>query len=152
MNCSTIVVPSPNGPIRAIVCGTRPKPKRCAFCGDASEALCDWPAARWSPVPVETLKVGDVWITQTAQKRGIVVGIVDLREHPDSPAGEAFQFWIQIPGHQDPYPYRRVRGDQAVTEVWGTCDKPVCFRHRREVGEDRDYCLEHWNAWEGAHP
>jgi hypothetical protein len=30
-------------------------------------------------------------------------------------------------------------------EGGGTCDKSCCYRHRRHVGRDRDYCADHWD-------
>ncbi len=33
----------------------------------------------------------------------------------------------------------------------GTCDVPMCDEHRHNVGEDRDLCFRHMNAWK-VHP
>jgi len=30
-------------------------------------------------------------------------------------------------------------------EAPATCDKPCCFRCRIHVGDDRDYCSDHWD-------
>lgn len=30
-------------------------------------------------------------------------------------------------------------------EAKGTCDKPCCFRCRRHVAKDVDYCMDHWD-------
>jgi hypothetical protein len=28
------------------------------------------------------------------------------------------------------------------------CDNACCFRHRRRIGPDRYYRVDHWEAWE----
>jgi hypothetical protein len=37
----------------------------------------------------------------------------------------------------------------------GTCDKPMCARHAKQVGRGKHLCPEHqlaWDAWQRRHP
>lgn len=126
------------------------KPPGCAFCSGPAERRCSWPMMKQESVKIELAEVGDLWITEQAAKRARIVQIEDLdrrgnvtEEMPDSR-----RIWILIPGHPDPYPYKRWPGNRYVTELLGTCDAPACDSHSREVGDDVHYCQAHWRAWE----
>jgi hypothetical protein len=113
--------------------------KKCRFCdcGDAV-AQCGWPTTQRSEVLVEDLKVGDIWIT--GRNRGTIVEIEDF--------DLTRRFWVSRPGHDDPDPHNRFRGGLERIERLEMCDNACCFRHRRRIGPDRYYCVDHWGAWE----
>ena len=113
--------------------------KKCRFCDcDNADAQCAWPTIRRSEVLVEDLRVGDIWITE--RKRGRIVEIEDF--------DLTRRFWISNPGHKDPDTYNRFRRDLQMIERAEMCDNACCFRHRRRIGPDRYYCVDHWEAWE----
>jgi hypothetical protein len=166
MACRVTSNPKLFGGAPIIMCGPGMGPtprKKCAFCdhkGRASISLCDWPVWKQIEKRAELAEVGDVWITQQAAKRGRIVEIENLKLAPDKQGtlsyvvteGEfqARRIWVLIPGHPKPYPYTRNNGATFTTEGPGTCDQACCFRHRRHVGIDKDYCMDHWNAWEAV--
>jgi hypothetical protein len=137
-----------------IFCGEDPAPEPCATCAAPdAQWLCDWPMVKRVTVPISEMKVGDVWITQQAAKRAVVVQIDNLDINGRRTEASDFvsrRFWIAIPNHRDPYPYLRYEPDTAVTLRPGTCDAACCDAHAREVGEDVHYCFAHWNSWEAA--
>lgn len=153
MHCQTLQHPEFSSPV--FVCGTRPPKRYCRFClreGHRAEAraLCDWPMPKPIHVRTAAAEVGDVWITQQGRKRGRIVEIQNLCGDNVVTDGLYFarMIWVQIPGHKTPYPYHRVNGDTFLSERPGLCSAPVCYRHRRHVGPNRDYCMSHWRSWE----
>ncbi len=136
-------------PATAFICGSgiNPKPKKCAFC-DCRDAksLCDWPVMKRIELPIEEARVGDVWITKQQHHRGKIVQI-EAAVDPVVPTF-ANRYWVLVPGRKDPYPYLRHVGQTFTTERPGTCDKPCCFKHRRHVGPNRDYCMDHCHEQE----
>jgi hypothetical protein len=160
MSCHVISDTKLFGGAPVFFCGDRGPEirQKCVFCDACdAKALCDWPTIKQVHVPIIELQVGDAWITQQRGKRGRIGEIVDLDINsrpigPDQPYASR-QFWIVIPGSNSRklYPYMRYPGDTALSERPGTCDNAVCFRHRRHVGPNRDYCFAHWNSWESEH-
>ena len=128
-----------------------PRKRKCAHCGcPDAKTLCDWPMDR--PVRfyrIEDLSIGDV-IVQRHGWRGRIAAI----ELPATVRAE-----VITRGDRAQPLLHRVESMFALDE-WliarlrverpGTCDKPCCFRCRRHVGPDRDYCLDHWNREEKA--
>jgi hypothetical protein len=113
--------------------------EKCRFCDSENAGVrCAWPTVQQMEVLVEDVKVGDIWIT--GRSRGRIVEIEDF--------GLTRRFWISIPGHNDPAPHNRFRGDRQMIERSEMCGNPCCFRHRRRIGPDRYYCEDHWRAWE----
>lgn len=128
----------------------------CRFCEDDSDTvLCDWPGWKTVEKPIEKADVGDLWITEKAAKRARIVEIENLDYHGVKTKTNQSKFlqrmlWVQISGHPKPYPYLRYVGDTFTTEALAICDQSACWRHSREVDEDRHYCADHWRAWESV--
>jgi len=113
--------------------------KKCRFCEcDTAEARCAWPTTQRNEVLVEEIKVGDIWISERKPGRIVEIEDFDLTR----------RFWISIPGRLDANPHDRFRGALQMIERTAMCDNPCCFRHRRRIGPDRYYCVDHWRAWE----
>ncbi len=123
----------------AFACG----PQFCKFCEDYEEcAPCIWEGSVIDARLIHDARVGDVWITEQAGKRG---RIVEIEMSPKAPW--MIRLWVKIPGHPKPYPYDR-RGEALfIGELQGTCRKQACWRHQREVSEGRVICMDHWDAW-----
>jgi hypothetical protein len=136
-----------------------PRKRRCAHCDcPDAKALCDWPMAVSKRVEsIDELNVDDV-ITQSHGWRARVLSITL------GPPAERFSCWsgwymrvavlntglnimpvrnLEISVTFDPQAIGHFRVERP-----GTCDKPCCFRCRRHVGPDRDYCMDHWNQEE----
>ena len=138
MGCATFEVEGVR--VRGFVCGRgiNPKRKKCKFCGGHSEVLCDWPTECLKKVLPVDLKAGDR-IVPFSDGRDIrqIVSIERTRN------GDGFVIVWEWRGEaQPPYVMSSVRPIKKA--VPGTCDNPCCFRHHRSVGEDVDYCQEHW--------
>lgn len=125
----------------------------CRFCeSDEETKLCDWPEMKPAPKRTELAEVGDAWITQKNHRRSRIVGIENLNRGrgrevvPEGGYGR--RIWVLIPKHPKPYPYDYCNHNGTfTTETPGTCDRQCCWRHHREVGEDRHYCKDHWDSW-----
>ena len=118
-------------------------PKRCAFCGERSVALCDWPVERAKLVPVESLKPGDR-IFPFSDGKGVrkLLSISAIMQSTDTRRIAHWRAVWEWNGEPQPPMIMKVNG-RAKLAVPGTCDKPCCERHHRSVGEDRDYCQDH---------
>lgn len=123
----------------AIVCGL-PKAKRCKFCGEPGETLCDWPVERMELIPGHKLRKGDralvlcglyevIFCQADISKDALYLGLVLEK----TGAVSTVEF--------------RLSGEYQVRRT-ATCDAPCCEAHAREVGDDRHYCADHWRAWE----
>lgn len=123
----------------------------CAYCareGKHRQALaqCAWPVDSKVAIPFWEAKVGDVWFTH---QRGLRARIFAIEAIDNFPLNVAARFWVEIPGHKDPYPYSRQLSDTIWTEKSAhQCSVAICYRHRRHVGPGRNYCVDHWSAWE----
>jgi hypothetical protein len=130
--------------------------RRCAHCDcrDA-KALCDWPMVVAKRIKsIDDLNVDDV-ITQSHGWRARILSITL------GPPAERFSCrsgwymrlavlntglnitsvrWLEIAFTFDLWAIERLRVERP-----GTCDKPCCFRCRRHIGPDRDYCMDHWD-------
>jgi hypothetical protein len=126
----------------------------CQFCeSDEETVLCDWPVMKPTPKRTELAEVGDVWITKQAGKRARIVEIENLDKKREVVlfAGYGRRIWVLIPGHPKPYPYDYCNHNgMFTTEAPGTCDRQCCWRHQREVGENRHHCKAHWDSWQGG--
>jgi len=113
-------------------------PPPCATCGDKKpEAVCDWPVDGVLKIKPLALRVGDVM--EYGDLKLEVLGI-KLRAHR---VGVYFR-------RPDGYTFlTHIRASQWLkVERSGKCGQACCFRHRRHVDDKRDYCEEHWNAWQ----
>jgi len=147
MSCH-IYTPS-DGPLagsKVILCGNLPKPKRCVFCNARGEFLCDWPVEKPVPVKPHDVRHGDLIVNYTES----IGRVIDIRAHADlfdfrlcltrCPVGRARLVGTEV--------YTRFHVSQKVRVIrTATCDSPACDLHVREVGDDRHYCVNHWNAW-----
>jgi hypothetical protein len=161
MACEHIQIP---GGSMAIVCGLRRgKRQRCQFCGAPGTTLCDWKCDKPTKIPHIQLAEGDTIVTVQHKYRLKVLGLQRFAVDT-APAGrpphpvEVTMYGLVFPDGRCWLYYQwstgKVRGDGARGTVWvlrpGTCDAPCCELHSRSVGEDVDYCMEHWQAWESA--
>ncbi len=124
-----------------IFCGSGPAKRFCRFCGARATALCDWPKVRREAVRVAEVQRGARVFLLRRSRETVQVEMV----YPRPAEGEiTIAFWWRNAIHEQTFPAARDL-HQAIP---GTCDAPVCFRHLRHVGPDRDYCKRHWKAWE----
>jgi hypothetical protein len=137
MTCSILQMQT--GPV--FICGDRPRKRFCRFCGARATAVCDWPKVRREEIRLDQVQLGDrVYPFREANDAYAVVYI------QTRPAEGEVWLRLECRGHVTQY----------VLEPWkpvfrplaGTCDAPVCRRHLRHVGPNRDYCQRHWKAWE----
>src|SRR5260221_633914 len=56
--------------------------------------------------------------------------------------------WIEMRSNQEPHAYNRFREELQMAERIRTCGNPCCSSHRRQIGPERYYCADHWDAWE----
>lgn len=112
------------------------KRRRCAFCGEYSKILCDWPVILRRSVRAWMLKPGDRVFPFRHFKAPVTLTLArpifaspNLEVEWVNPAGSLLVYrdaWVDI------------------AEANATCSKPACFRHHRSVGEHVDYCEDHW--------
>ncbi len=152
----------------AVICGLRRgKRKRCQFCGAPGTKLCDWKGDKPTKIGHGEIQPGDTVVTKQKGYRLKVKGFqrflgVFRQRHKMDGSGE-INANLSLPGQLVRYPvtmygllfpdrkgwlYYLVGDDKATVLRPGTCDAPCCEAHSRSVGEDVDYCQEHWKAWE----
>jgi hypothetical protein len=143
MICSAIEMP--DGVMFA--CATEPGP--CDFCAADSLYLCDWPVTRRGEIEAGEVVVGDhLAIKLTARPLGrrgelyeATVSRIEVR-----PAANC----VSSPSVLITTEYGTIKAP-IWARVWalhrGTCDKPCCEAHVREVADERHYCKDHWNTW-----
>ncbi len=119
-----------------------PRSLRCHFCGDVATGACRWPVSKpLEAVHVSALRVGD-WIypCKVSEPREIV--------HIDTEFGDIGTFTIYIAAQGEPWSnvttLRRLANDVLYRPTRSTCGQPCCYRHARQVDDDRDYCRDHW--------
>lgn len=161
MACEHIQLPDGG---TAIICGLRrgkQKTQKCRFCGSAGVKLCDWPTEKPVKIAHHELSPEDTVVTVQHKYRLKVQGLqrfeVDsaLKGCPPSPVvitmyGLVFpdgRCWLYYHWGVGFINGAGAKGSVNVLRP-GTCDSPCCDLHSREVGEDKDYCMEHWRAWE----
>src|SRR3569623_17285 len=139
----------------------KPRRRRCAHCDcPDAKALCDWPMVK--PVrftSVTELNIDDVvcqsygWrarilsitLGPPAQRFSYQSGwytrvlILDRGHHIGLPAAR-----MELPVVMDTWALARLRVERP-----GTCDKPCCYRCRRNVAPNVDYCMDHWHLQGG---
>lgn len=162
----------PNGSSAIVTYSGSRKTVTCQFCSSPAPKLCDWPVEKPVKIPHTRLKKTDTIVTVQHKYRLKVQG-------PHSFTGIFAQRTAPLTGKSEINPQidrfpklERVRhrvtmyglvfpdgrcwlyyltGDQKVSVLRpGTCDHPICEAHSRSVGENKDYCMEHWGAWESA--
>ncbi len=117
----------------------------CRFCeSDEDTVLCDWPALRPAPIRISELQIGErIFPFERAREAYEVLQI--------RPPAHSYDYvtvklkWPKGTGLYELNPERPV-----LIAVPGNCDHQACFRHSREVAEDRHYCADHWDAWKAV--
>ncbi len=147
MSCEHIQIP---GGGTAIVCGLKRKKKeRCAFCGSPANRLCDWKTEKPKEIPVSDLAMGDV--IETHQKKYHlpvkVVARLNMRNIQSGVVADVTMYGLRFPDERC-FLYYGMPWTRVKVLRPGTCDKPCCETCSRSVGEDRDYCRDHWRSWE----
>jgi hypothetical protein len=134
-----------------------PRKRHCAFCDcPDAKALCDWPMVKGVAFKIEELNPGDILVQPTLpgwRARLLEATVIDgqyavcaevrvtlITQTPlfSGLKKPPFDIRFTLPTVSFAKYYR--------VERPGTCDKPCCFRCRRHVGPDRDYCMDHWDA------
>jgi len=137
----------PNGGV-AIVCGLRRKKRqRCAFCGNPADKLCDWKTEKPTDIPHAKLQMGDVIETRQQKHHLPVRQVVRFVVVTAGVRYPVTMYGLQFPDGRC-WVYYLWGKDKARVLRPGTCDKPCCDTCSREAGEDKDYCKDHWQAWE----
>jgi hypothetical protein len=143
MACATITTPLGTAFICGLPTHTR---KKCAFCNARNvKALCDWPVKKPTVLTAADVIVGDKLISP---KSKLTVKVINVQEWRGGlldisiaeTRGTRLRFWNYI----------RAPSDAVTLLRPGTCDNACCFRHRRHVGPDRDYCMDHWALTEAS--
>ena len=153
MPCEVHADPDIFGGAQFFMCGDGFEYKPCAFCGAEGPYLCDWPVTRFESVMAHDVRIGDVIRDSTDADRAIEMRVLGIE-----PRGLVLRFQIEflhVPkkSRACAVKYRCrgfVRWDRAAVlrAESGTCDQACCEAHAREIGEDRHYCREHWQAWQ----
>lgn len=115
----------------------------CAFCPAPSVALCDWPVEKLQRIDVG----GEITRGQTVYGASGTAGVVEFLERIDGKIKMVIKHaksnrretYCAAPESWKVYDYRPA-----------ACRIPCCDLHRRSVDEARNYCREHWDAWEKA--
>jgi hypothetical protein len=116
----------------------KPRRRKCAYCDcPDAKALCDWKMikpvrfSKWN-----SINVGDTLVYAS----GLRVRILSIDGAPGYLILRA-----QASARAPEYVFNGYDGnvDMFRVERPGTCDKPICYRCRRHVGPNRDYCLTH---------
>lgn len=132
--------------------------KKCRFCEHRALSFCDWPTVR--PVrfePYDAVGVDDVlvqatgWRAQIREVRESVgyialrISVFDLGKDRARRSRVRRRLPWEMLFYLGPDNFRKFR-----VERMSTCDAPCCFRHRRHIGPDKDYCQDHWKSWEAV--
>lgn len=163
MPCEVHSYPEIFGGAQIILCGDGcggVENKPCAFCGAEAPYLCDWPVTRFESVIAHDVRIGDVIRDWTAIEMR-VLGIEALRPSPPVPVparNSVLYFRVELlrvpkgtrSRAKNYLDFGCLRHTLAIvpTAKRGTCDQACCEAHAREIGEDRHYCREHWQAWQ----
>jgi hypothetical protein len=154
-----LAIADPGGTI--IACGRGFRRRRCAHCGGDAAALCDWPLMK--PVPIlkklleadfreGILGAGEVLVNKEGW-RGEIRAISGLAHYLGSraPFFEVALRVLTTTSRRYKPPFNS-RFDLTLTstafyrvERKRTCDKPCCYRCRRHVSTNVDYCRDHWD-------
>jgi hypothetical protein len=156
MPCEVHSYPDIFGGAQIIMCGDGcgdVEAEPCAFCGAEAPYLCDWPVTRFESVIAHDVRIGDVIRDSARGETAIEMRVFDIHavnsllyfrvELLRVPKGARAQAkrYLDL-GHL------RHAGAIVPTAKRGTCDQSCCEAHAREIGEDRHYCREHWQAWQ----
>lgn len=117
----------------------QPTPAACAFCPDPQpEAVCDWPEQQLVKVRPIVARVGDaievrraLWKITAIEQFANSFKLLAARDGLEISGSVPFNGWLKV---------QRI----------APCGQACCFRHRRHVAENRDYCLSHWDSWRAA--
>jgi len=148
MGCATITTEHGT----AFICGLPVRVrKKCKFCKARDvKALCDWPVMRFQLAPASSIQVGEII---RHPKLGIFPRTAEIQGIDEGSSG---QLWFHCivaaregQRRSKPAPFHwHHTGMLYVMRPGGTCDNACCFRHRRHVGPNRDYCMDHWGLVE----
>lgn len=121
---------------------------QCDFCGSQEELVsCCWPGKQFVVAAYWRLVVGDR-VKRFVQPGG--------SERPPAIVEEIRQigvYYLIVLRIGKRLKSIQVQGPSFVrVERDGLCGRRACFRHLREVGEGKNYCMEHWKAWETSAP
>jgi hypothetical protein len=134
-----------------------PRKRKCAHCGcPDAKALCDWPMKK--PIrfePFDAVGVDDV-LVQPGGWRARIIGITPMVANwNDSLRFIQVRALVLSLGEMRKTHIRPFETSFGIStenfkkfrvEGKATCDKPCCYRHRRHVDKDVDYCMDHWDA------
>jgi hypothetical protein len=117
----------------------------CQFCALPSEYRCGWFLAdkvvRLRPIAVEPgmlVRVGYGTIHATV-----------LSIELSRPLGPSLVYAVRLEWKGKEYQWAAPSGNYLNVLEPGPCGALICYRHVREVSESRQYCIDHWNAWQG---
>jgi hypothetical protein len=158
MACRVFSDPKLFGGAQIIECGTLPKPKRCAFCGRRGVALCDWKTEKRVLLHPCQLREGDLYVTQNGRNLKILTLnrfryegkplLWSLRPHAEAVTGSRVTSFAVDYGRNRHFIFFRVNRQCVPVLRRVLCSASCCDRCRRHVGPNKDYCRDHWSAWE----
>lgn len=120
----------------------RPRKRRCAHCDcPDAKALCDWPVIKLARFKVNELAVEDI----VASPAGTWRARIDSLEFIPQEGEIKFHATVIATGAKTAFALFPANVHLMRVERPDTCNKPCCFRCRRHVGPDKDYCRDHWD-------
>lgn len=121
----------------------------CSFCDQEGLYRCTWEEEWFVVGCYRDLKAGDR-VRRFHDEKQAAPAIVEQIED----CGSFYKVLLKLPGARK-YGYRsvNVQGPSFVRVARiAPCNKLVCDRHVRELGEGRYWCRDHWRSWEAMIP
>jgi hypothetical protein len=105
-----------------------------------------WPMMKPARFKIDQLVVGDVVVQNEAGRWRAQIDRLDI-----VPAEGEVKIWATIieSGLHTAFAIWPTNLHLFRVERKGTCDKPCCYRCRRNVATDVDYCMDHWDLQAG---
>ncbi len=125
------------------------KHQLCYQCAAAADGRCIWPVELFLPKRVDLLQVGDECSNMKRTRQGHILQIADLNQQ-----GVVMDHTMRVivrrkrnksGGDRRVDEYYWKKSDVVLTLQRVQCGQPGCFRHIRDLGDDRSFiCAEHW--------
>ena len=117
---------------------------KCHFCAERAVAECSWPAERFVVTKYANLNVGDR-IKHPAHSGKTVATVLRVGLRPFEEYCELALLIGNREEYGEIFRHLNVRVARAFP-----CALPVCEAHLRNVADEKNYCADHWHAWEAV--
>lgn len=136
-----------DGKATFIICGL-PVTKKCNWCEKDGLYLCDWPKMERAHFVVRKLRVGQIIL------RGTITDPVSWKLVAIAPYDSDTGLLVEIKYFDSKFGRECsvVEPRDKTLGGWrrGSCSLAMCETHAREIGPEKHYCREHWDAWQTA--